>query len=93
MANFILSYDLNGPNPSHREMDEHLQKVAGHFGRLLETVWYVGATSLTSAGLRDYAAAILGPEDRLLVVECLEAAWQNLLITDASLRETWEMYR
>lgn len=93
MPNFIVSYDLNGPRPSHREMDQHLSQVAGHYGRVLETVWYVGTTTLSHVSLRDYVAEILGPEDQLLVVECLEAAWQNLLITDLSLRETWEIYR
>lgn len=93
MANFIVSYDLNGPNPSHREMDDHLRKVSGHYGRLLETVWYVGSFDLTYDGLRDYVASILGPEDQLLVVECQEAAWRNLLITNESLNEAWERYR
>lgn len=27
MANFVITYDLNGPRPSHKEMDEHLRKV------------------------------------------------------------------
>ena len=27
MANYIVSYDLNGPRPSHNEMDEHLEKL------------------------------------------------------------------
>ncbi|MBX3484802.1 hypothetical protein [Phenylobacterium sp.] len=90
MANFIVSYDLNGPSPSHHEMDEHLQKLGGTRGRLLETVWYVKTEGMTHVTLRNYVAAILQPEDQLLVVDCYAAAWQNLLVTDASFKGAWE---
>lgn len=91
MANFIISYDLNGPNPSHREMDEHLGKLgAATRGRLLETLWYVKADGLTHATLRNYVASILQPEDQLLVVDCYAAAWQNPLVDDAAFKTAWE---
>ncbi len=90
MANFIVSYDLNGPTPSHHEMDEHLRLASWKYGRLLETVWYVRSDHHTHVSLRDYVASILGTEDQLLVVECRSAAWQNLLVRDASLKEAWE---
>lgn len=92
MANYIVSYDLNGPTPTHAEMDKHISQVAGHYGRVLETVWYVGSSALTCVQLRDYLAQKLRDEDQLLVVECLEAAWQNLLINDESFRATWAQY-
>ena len=41
MANFIITYDLNGPHPSHREMDEFLETLAANRGRVAETVWWV----------------------------------------------------
>jgi hypothetical protein len=37
--------------------------------------------------------SILGPEDRLLVVEAAEAAWENLLINDKSLQSAWARSR
>lgn len=92
MANYIVSYDLNGPGPSHEEMDEHVKRIAGHFGRVLETVWYVGCFGQTDLSLRDYLASILGSEDRLLVVECRGAAWRNLLVNSQSLATAWSRY-
>lgn len=90
MANFIFSYDLNGPNPSHHEMDQHIQALNCVYGRVLETVWYVKADGMTHASLRDYLALILGPEDQLLVVECYAAAWQNLRVESAAFKAAWE---
>lgn len=41
MANYIVSYDLNGSTPTHKQMDAHIAKKAGWTrGRVLETVWY-----------------------------------------------------
>lgn len=92
MANFILSYDLNGPRPSHKEMDDHLQKIGAARGRILETVWYVAyAGDLNS--LRDHVKSILGKEDLLLVVEGKEATWTKLLVDTESLKSTWRANR
>jgi hypothetical protein len=89
MANFIVSYDLNGPKPSHKEMDDHLRKVCGVRGRILETVWYLTFQG-SAAQLRNYVQLILRKEDQLLVVRGSSAAWQNLLVTDAALKNAWE---
>ena len=51
MANFLVTYDLNGPRPSHAEMDKHIEKISSVHCRLLETVWYV-AYSGTAPELR-----------------------------------------
>lgn len=32
MANYIITYDLNGPSPSHREMDDHLSRLTAKRG-------------------------------------------------------------
>lgn len=87
MANFILTYDLNGPRPSHKEMDKHLEALGPTFlrGRVLETVWYVAGPTNAPA-LRDYVNQILGKEDLLLVVEATCAAWTKLLINEASFK-------
>ena len=89
MANFIVTYDLNGPRPSHKEMDEHLKRVTANRGRILETVWWVSYSG-TAAQLRDQVKTILGKEDLLLVIEAKSAAWTSLLVTDSSLLEAWK---
>lgn len=89
MANFIITYDLNGPRPSHKEMDEHLKRVTVNRGRILETVWWVSYSG-TAAQLRDQVKTILGKEDLLLVIEAKSAAWTSLLVTDSSLQEAWK---
>lgn len=92
MANFIVSYDLNGPRPSHAEMDEHLATLNANVGRVLETVWYVGYTGTLNA-LYDHVKSILGTEDRLLVVEASDAIFSNLLVNDESLLAAWRKNR
>jgi hypothetical protein len=92
VANFLVSYDLNGPRPSHKEMDDHLRKLGAARGRVLETVWYVGYSG-TAKQLRDHVKSILGNEDLLLVVDAKEAAWTKLLVNGASLLEEWKRNR
>jgi hypothetical protein len=92
MANFIVSYDLNGPRPTHAEMDKHLATLHASKGRILETVWYVGYSGTFNA-LYDHVKSILGPEDRLLVVEASEAVFSNLLVNDESLIAAWRQNR
>lgn len=88
MANYILSYDLNGSQPSHEQMDEHLQKLDASVGRILETVWYVGYSG-SLAELRDYTKKILSQNDLLFVAECDEATWTKLLVGSDSLKSAW----
>lgn len=88
MANFIVSYDLNGAHPSHKEVDDLLKRVGARRGRVLETVWWVQYQGSVKE-LYDQIATIFHREDRLLVCECLEAAWHNLLVTDDSLIAAW----
>lgn len=89
MANFIVSYDLNGPRPSHKEVDAALEKLGAARGRILETVWYVG----WAGSCEDLAAvinALLSPNDSFIVAEAVAAQWRNLLVTDESLKAEWE---
>lgn len=88
MANFIVSYDLNGPRPSHKEVDDLLARAGVARGRVLETVWWVDYQG-TAGSLYDLVAAIFHREDRLMVCECVAAAWDNLLVTDESLKKAW----
>ena len=89
MANYFVSYDLNGKNPTHAEMDKHLKKLGKCVLRVLETVWYVRTTK-TQSELFDYAGSILTQNDRLLVVSASNCEWHNLLVSDAELQNCWE---
>lgn len=88
MANFVLTYDLNGPRPSHKEMDDHLARLVAKRARVLETVWWVDYPG-TAAELRDRVKTILGREDLLLVIECKSAAWTKLLVDGNALIDAW----
>lgn len=89
MANFVITYDLNGPFPSHKQMDDHLKKSANYYGRILETVWWVDFSG-TAEQLRLFVATILGPEDLLLVVEVASASWTKLLIPTQPLEKAMQ---
>jgi len=84
MANFLVTYDLNGPTPSHKQMDIHLLALGPSFllGRILETVWYIAGPA-TAESLRDYIFPILSQNDLLVVSEICDVAWLNLPV-DAS---------
>ncbi len=89
MASFLITYDLNGPTPSHKQMDDLIPKLAARSGRILETVWWVDYVG-TAAQLRDRLRTTLRKEDSLMVCECKVAAWQNLLVQDAALKQAIE---
>ena len=89
MSSFLISYDLNGPTPSHKEMDDLIPKVAVRFGRVLETVWWVDFEG-TTVQLRDRLLPTLHSEDRLFVCACPNAAWFNLLVSDVALKQAIE---
>lgn len=88
MANFILSYDLNGSTPSHKEVDDLLESLGATRGRVLETVWYVGWSG-SCEDLCNAVNAIMSSNDQLLVIEGKEMWWRNLLLTDESLGQSW----
>ncbi|WP_370045438.1 MULTISPECIES: hypothetical protein [Salipiger] len=89
MASYLISYDLNGPHPSHKEMDDLIRSISARAGRALETVWWVDYHG-SAAQLRDRLRATLRREDRLFVCACKEAAWFNTLLNDASLKNAIE---
>lgn len=88
MANYIVSYDLNGPSPSHKEMDQHLEKLGVGRGRILESVWWVGYPG-TQKELLEHIKTILRSEDLLIVVKAESATWTKLLISNDSLVTAW----
>ncbi len=91
MANFLVTYDLNGPHPTHKQMDDHLHALGPNFvrGRILETVWYVAGPTNASE-LKAYIQRMLSPNDLLIVVEVASAAWTSLLVDGAQFKATFE---
>ena len=88
MANYFASYDLNGPGPSHQQMDEHIENLGCPYARVLETVWYLAYPG-TLTDLHNRLKSILRSEDLLLVIEAKDAAWTRLLVDSDSLKVTW----
>jgi hypothetical protein len=88
MANYIFSYDLNGKRPTHEEMDKHLEASGWSVGRILETVWYIGAAA-TSEEVTEYATSILSGNDRYVLVTASHMTFENLLVEHKSLVEAW----
>lgn len=91
MANFLATYDLNGPHPTHKQMDDHLRALGPTFlrGRILETVWYVAGPTNASE-LKGYIQRVLSPNDLLIVAEITSAAWTELLVDVAQFKTTFE---
>lgn len=92
MANYLVTYDLNGSVPSHKQVDEALRKLGAARGRILETVWYVGYRGPMQS-LYNAVNSLLSANDQLIIVECKEAHFRNLLISDRWLLDAWERYR
>jgi hypothetical protein len=88
LANYFVSYDLNGARPTHAEMDEHLKKLGKCVHRVLETVWFV-PTSTTKEGVYNYANRILSDNDRLLVIDAQDGIWRNLLVSNETMQGCW----
>jgi hypothetical protein len=87
MANFIVTYDLNGPYPSHQDVDQLLSNLGGT--RVLETVWWV-PWSGDHVGLRDRLMSTLRSEDGLIVCEVSAAAWNGILVDSNAFRTAFE---
>lgn len=92
MANYIASYDLNGPHPTHAEMDKHIETAGWARARILETVWYIG-TRDTHEKVYEHINSILSSNDQLIVIDAREAIFRNLLVSSQSLKEAWNKYR
>lgn len=92
MANYLVSYDLNGPNPSHQQVDQVLEQLGAVRARVLETVWYVGWSGRRS-DLYDAVNALLSSNDQLIVAEAVDASFRNLLVDGEALKEAWNANR
>lgn len=88
MANYIVSYDLNGSKPTHDQMDDHLEKSGWVTARILETVWYIGCDA-TRDEVFDYVKSVLSDNDGLIVVTAKTAKWRKLLVKGDSLATAW----
>lgn len=90
--NYIVTYDLDRPVPTHAAMDMYIRALAPAcvvVGRILETVWFIKYSG-TEVQLRDYLKRILGPNDRLLVVRADRSAWKELLVPDLRFKQAFE---
>lgn len=86
MANYIVTYDLNGIMPTHAQVDAHIAtKSDWKRGRVLETVWYIG-TNASVHDVYDHFTKILGTNDRLLVVKLGNISYRNLLVDTSQLQ-------
>lgn len=92
MANFIVSYDLNGPNPSHQQVDDLLERLGATRARILETVWYVGWAGSRDA-LFDAVDSLLSRNDQVIVLEAVDATFRNLLVENAPFVAAWNANR
>lgn len=93
MANYLVSYDLNGSTPTHAQMDAHIAaRTDWSRGRVLETVWYIGA-NYDAEAVYDYFNRVLSDNDRLLVVQATFATFRNLLVTGPSLQSSWSSHQ
>lgn len=88
MANYFVSYDLNGPVPTHAQMDKHLASAGYGRGRILETVWYVNTTASLDSVFA-YVNRILSNNDRLIVISADNAMMRNLLIQNDAIQKVW----
>ncbi len=91
MANFIVSYDLNGPYPTHNQIDQHICGLRPVFvtARILESVWYIAGPT-TDVALRDYLLQVMSPNDRVVVARTPAIAWYNLLVSNQPLKQAFE---
>lgn len=87
MPHFLISYDLNGPNPTHATVDRALKQISSRYGRILETVWYVQYAGSIDR-LSENVNRLLSSNDRLMVAKVADVKWRNLLVGDAELRKS-----
>jgi hypothetical protein len=92
VANYIVSYDLNGPYPTHQQIDDHLAKLGAIRARILETVWYVGWSGSQQA-LFDEVNSLMSANDQLIVVKGVDASFRNLLVDKDSFITAWNANR
>lgn len=88
MPNYFVSYDLNGQQPTHAQMDKHIEKLGRCAFRVLETVWYIHSASNKHA-IYTHVSSILSGNDRLLVIDAQDCEWSNLLVADERLQKCW----
>lgn len=92
MANFIISYDITSPMPTHNHLEQVFEQIGATAGRIQNSVWYV-AWSGTPPELFEALQPLFSSADRLIIVEAADAKWRNLMIKDQSLRNSWDFNR
>jgi CRISPR/Cas system-associated endoribonuclease Cas2 len=82
MALYLVSYDLDKPGQDYTDLIKRLQEFKAV--RVLYSEWFLSHTA-TAAQLRDDLLRFMDGNDRILVTELKNsAAWQNLMIENAT---------
>lgn len=88
MGNYIVTYDLNGSTPTHKQVDDHLKKLSARTSRILETVWHVRYSG-TRDQVYDHINSILSANDRLIVITASTAKFRKLLVSNETFISNW----
>lgn len=80
----IITYDLRKPGQNYEALLKRLRERGAV--RLLESVWIQSSVE-TPASVRDDLVKFIDTNDRLLVAEVKNnAAWRNLMVSDAEVK-------
>lgn len=87
MAVYLISYDINEKDEFEYEgLWAHLKKIGAV--RILYSEWVVAGDANRAAAIYDKIAPLIQGKDRLLVSAlAFDAAWDKLLINDASFKK------
>lgn len=72
MKNFVISYDLIGPNRDYNSLYDAI-KDYGTYAKVTESLWIISSNS-TSASIRDDLKSVLDENDKLIVLQ-LQGNW------------------
>ncbi len=76
MATFFISYDLI-KDKNYNKLYDKLETIGSV--RILNSLWCLKSTTMTSTTLRDNLTSFVDGDDRLLIVESSSWAGRNLL--------------
>jgi hypothetical protein len=88
MALYWIGYDLDKPGQDYSDLIQRLQQLGAR--RILKSDWLLAHNSTTPAAIRDDLSRFMDSNDRILVSEQRNnAAWRNLLISDADVKKLY----
>jgi hypothetical protein len=88
MALYWIGYDLDKPGQDYTDLIRRLKELGAK--RILKSDWLLAHNKTTPAAIRDDLGRFIDANDRILVSEQKKnAAWQNLLISDAEVTKLY----